>query len=79
VNRVQYVAVLTTGDVVVLGRTWDAATGSPSPTENLASQGGHGTAHHDRARTTVTFENPAGNTRKHCAGFPRDTGEIIVS
>jgi PQQ-dependent dehydrogenase (methanol/ethanol family) len=105
-----------TGDVVVLGRTWDAATGSPSPTENLASQVAMAPPIMTvPARTTVTFKNPAGNTRKHCAeaffdpanfqigplapghsgsfrfvrkgtyfyndcaGFPWDTGEIIVS
>jgi PQQ-dependent dehydrogenase (methanol/ethanol family) len=102
-------------DTVVMGRTWDSSTSSPSPTENLASE----TAMAPPimtvpAGTTVTFENPAGNTMDHCAesffdqasfkigpvapggsgsfrfvtpgvyfyndcaGFPWNTGEIVV-
>ena len=103
-------------DTVVLGRTWDPTTSAPSPAENLASQ----TAMAPEIMTvpagaTVTFSNPAGNSRPHCAeaffdpeffkigplapgqsgsfrftkkgtyfyndcaGFPWNTGEIIVS
>jgi PQQ-dependent dehydrogenase (methanol/ethanol family) len=106
----------TVADTVVLGRTWDTATGAPAASENLASQ----TAMAPPimtipAGTTVTFENPAGNSKDHCAeaffdpaffkigplapgqsatfrftkkgtyfyndcaGFPWNTGEIIVS
>ena len=103
-------------DTVVLGQTWNPSTGQPSGTENLASQ----TAMAPEiltvpAGTTVTFENPAGNARDHCAesffdpasfkigplapgqsgtfkfvkpgayfyndcaGFPWNTGEVVVS
>ena len=103
-------------DTVVLGRTWDQAAGAPGPAENLASQ----TAMAPEIMTvpvgvTVTFSNPAGNSKAHCAeaffdpeffkigplapgqsgtfrftkkgtyfyndcaGFPWNTGEIIVS
>jgi PQQ-dependent dehydrogenase (methanol/ethanol family) len=109
------IAGSTVSDTVLLGRTWDASTGLPSTTENLASQ----TAMAPEimtvpAGTTVTFQNPAGNTQDHCAeaffdpasfkigplapgqsgtfdfvtpgdyfyndcaGFPWNTGEIIV-
>jgi PQQ-dependent dehydrogenase (methanol/ethanol family) len=102
-------------DTVTLGQTWDASTGQPSGTQDLASE----TAMAPEimtvpAGTTVTFENPAGNTKDHCAeaffdpasfkigplapgqsgsfrfvtagtyfyndcaGFPWNTGEIIV-
>jgi PQQ-dependent dehydrogenase (methanol/ethanol family) len=101
--------------VVVLGRVWDAATGRPGSTENLASE----TAMSPEimqvpAGTTVRFENPQTNEKYHCAesffdpagfkigplapgqsgtyrfvkpgdyyyndcaGFPWNTGEIIV-
>jgi outer membrane protein assembly factor BamB len=55
-------------DTVVLGRTWDPASSAPSATENLASQ----TAMAPEIMTvpvgtTVTFSNPAGNSRQHCA------------
>lgn len=103
-------------DTVVLGRTWDPGTGGPSPAENLGSQ----TAMAPTIMTVpvgaiVTFSNPAGNSKQHCAeaffdpeffkigplapgqsgtfrftkkgtyfyndcaGFPWNTGEIIVS
>jgi PQQ-dependent dehydrogenase (methanol/ethanol family) len=110
------VAGSATGDVVVLGRTWDSATGAPGGTENLASQVAMAPPIMTvPAGTTVTFENPSGNSHKHCAesffdpasftigplspgqsgsftftkagsyfyndcaGFPWDTGEIVVS
>ncbi len=103
-------------DTVVLGRTWNTATGAPSPTENLASQNAMAPAIMTvPAGTTVTFQNPAGNSKPHCAeaffdpaffkigplppgqsgtfqftrkgtyfyndcaGFPWNTGEIIVN
>ncbi|HWF79528.1 MAG TPA: PQQ-binding-like beta-propeller repeat protein [Streptosporangiaceae bacterium] len=103
-------------ETVVLGRTWDTSTNAPSTTENLASQ----TAMAPEimtvpVNTTVTFSNPAGNSKRHCAeaffdpeffkigplapgqsgtfrftkkgtyfyndcaGFPWNTGEIIVN
>ena len=105
----------TVGDTVVMGRTWDTVTGSPSPAENLASQVAMAPAIMTvPAGTTVTFTNPAGNLESHCAesffdpanfkigpiapghsgsyhfvkpgdyfyndcaGFPWNTGEIIV-
>ena len=51
-----------------MGRTWDTTTHSPSTTEELGSQ----TAMAPPilivpAGTTVTFVNPAGNTKDHCA------------
>jgi PQQ-dependent dehydrogenase (methanol/ethanol family) len=103
-------------DTIVLGRTWDTATGAPSTAENLASQIAMAPPVLTvPAGTTMTFTNPAGNARQHCAesyfdpssfkvgplapgqsgtvtltrpgdyfyndcaGFPWNTGEIIVS
>jgi PQQ-dependent dehydrogenase (methanol/ethanol family) len=103
------------GDTVVMGRTWDSATKSPSPAENLASRVAMAPAIMTvPAGTTVTFANPAGNAKSHCAesffdpasfkigpiapghsgsyrfvkpgdyfyndcaGFPWNTGEVIV-
>ena len=105
----------TVGDTVIMGRTWDTATNSPSPTENLASRVAMAPAIMTvPAGTTVTFTNPSGNAKSHCAesffdpasfkigpiapghsgsyrfvkpgdyyyndcaGFPWNTGEIIV-
>jgi PQQ-dependent dehydrogenase (methanol/ethanol family) len=105
----------TAGNTVVMGRTWDTATGSPGPAENLASQVAMAPAIMTvPAGTTVTFTNPSGNRHNHCAesffdpenfkigpiapghsgshrfikpgdyfyndcaGFPWNTGEIIV-
>src|ERR1017187_1644202 len=109
------VAGSTVADPVGMGRTWDAATKSPDPTENLASE----TAMAPPITTvpvgtTVTFVNPTGNVMDHCAesffdpasfkigpiapgssgeykfvkpgvyfyndcaGFPWNTGEIVV-
>ena len=105
----------TVGDTVVMGRTWDTATNSPSPTENLASRVAMAPAIMTvPAGTTVTFTNPSGNVKSHCAesffdpasfkigpiapghsgsyrfvkpgdyyyndcaGFPWNTGEIVV-
>jgi PQQ-dependent dehydrogenase (methanol/ethanol family) len=102
-------------DTVILGRTWDTATKSPGTAENLASPVAMAPPVLTvPAGTTVTFTNPAGNTRSHCAesffdpasfkvgplapghsgsvrlskagtyfyndcaGFPWNTGEIIV-
>jgi PQQ-dependent dehydrogenase (methanol/ethanol family) len=110
------VAGSATGDVVVLGRTWDTATGSPGTKENLASQVAMAPPIMTvPTGTTVTFQNPASNAKMHCAqsffdpanftigplapgqsgsftftkpgayfyndcaGFPWNTGEIIVS
>jgi PQQ-dependent dehydrogenase (methanol/ethanol family) len=105
----------TVSDTVVMGRTWDATTKSPSAAENLASEVAMAPAIMTvPAGTTVTFSNPAGNAKSHCAesffdpasftigpiapghsgsyrfakpgdyfyndcaGFPWNTGEIIV-
>ncbi|HEX3487806.1 MAG TPA: PQQ-binding-like beta-propeller repeat protein [Streptosporangiaceae bacterium] len=102
-------------DTVVLGRVWDAATGAPGPTEQLGSEVAMAPAVMTvPAGTTVTFTNPSGNAKDHCAesffdpasfkigplapghsgtvtftkagtyfyndcaGFPWNTGEIIV-
>ena len=101
---------------MVLGRTWDTANGEPGTNENLASRIAMAPAIMTvPAGTTVTFTNPSGNAKDHCAesffdpanfkigpiepghsgsvtfikpgdyfyndcaGFPWDTGEIIVS
>jgi glucose dehydrogenase/plastocyanin len=109
------IAGSTVSDTVVMGRTWDTATGSPSAAENLASQVAMAPAIMTvSAGTTVTFTNPSGNVQSHCAesffdpatfkigpiapghsgsyrfvtpgdyfyndcaGFPWNTGEIIV-
>ncbi len=109
------VAGSSVSDTVTLGRTWDASTGMPGGTENLSSQTAMAPAILTvPAGTTVTFDNPAGNTKDHCAeaffdpasfkigplapgqsgsfhfvkpgtyfyndcaGFPWNTGEIIV-
>jgi PQQ-dependent dehydrogenase (methanol/ethanol family) len=109
------IAGQTVGDTVVMGRTWDTATSSPSPAENLASETAMAPALMTvPAGTTVTFTNPSGNLKTHCAesffdpesfkigpiapghsgsyrfakpgdyfyndcaGFPWNTGEIIV-
>jgi PQQ-dependent dehydrogenase (methanol/ethanol family) len=109
------IAGQTVSDTVVMGRTWDAKTNSPSPAENLASRVAMAPAIMSvPAGTTVTFTNPAGNVKSHCAesffdpanfkigpiapghsgtyrfvkpgdyfyndcaGFPWNTGEIIV-
>jgi len=56
------------GDTVVLGRVWDATTGSPGSTENLGSAIAMAPAVMTvPAGTKVTFENPAGNVSDHCA------------
>lgn len=105
----------TVADTVVMGRTWDTATNSPSATENLASRVAMAPAILTvPAGTTVTFTNPSGNAKSHCAesffdpasfkigpiapghsgtyrfvkpgdyfyndcaGFPWNTGEVIV-
>ena len=102
-------------DTVVLGRDWDTSTNSPGLTEDLASQTAMAPAIMTvPVGTTVTFSNPAGNSKQHCAeaffdpesfkigplapgtsgtfqftkkgtyfyndcaGFPWNTGEIIV-
>jgi PQQ-dependent dehydrogenase (methanol/ethanol family) len=109
------VAGSTVSDTVVMGRTWDTATSSPSKTENLASLTAMAPAIMTvPAGTTVTFTNPSGNAQNHCAesffdpasfkigplapgqsgsftfttpgdyfyndcaGFPWNTGEIVV-
>jgi alcohol dehydrogenase (cytochrome c) len=106
----------TVNDTVVMGRTWDAKTSSPSPAENLASEVAMAPSIMTvPAGTTVTFANPPGNVKSHCAesffdpanfkigpiapghsgsyrfvkpgdyyyddcaGFPWNTGEIIVA
>jgi plastocyanin len=106
----------TVGNTVVMGRTWDTATESPSPAENLASEVAMAPSIMTvPAGTTVTFTNPSGNLKSHCAesffdpanfkigpiapghsgsyrfvkpgdyfyndcaGFPWNTGEIIVA
>ena len=62
------VAGSTVADTVVLGRTWDAATDSPSAAEDLGSETAMAPAIMTvPAGTKVTFENPAGNTSDHCA------------
>ena len=98
-----------------MGRTWDTATNSPSAAENLASRVAMAPAVMTvPAGTTVTFTNPSGNAKSHCAesffdpasfkigpiapghsgtyrfvkpgdyfyndcaGFPWNTGEVIV-
>ena len=103
------------GDTVVLGRTWDTATGAPGPTEDLGSEVAMAPPVMTvPTGTTVTFTNPAVNSKDHCAesffdpasfkigplkpgqsgtvtftkagtyfyndcaGFPWNTGEIIV-
>jgi PQQ-dependent dehydrogenase (methanol/ethanol family) len=115
IDGVTTVAGDTVGDTVVMGRTWDAATGSPSAAEDLASQVAMAPSIMTvPAGTTVTFTNPSGNGMSHCAesffdpasfkigplapghsgsyrfvkpgdyyyndcaGFPWNTGEIIV-
>jgi PQQ-dependent dehydrogenase (methanol/ethanol family) len=118
-NRVPVPGVAVAGsavsDTVVLGRTWNSTSGAPNTTENLSSQVAMApTIMTVPTGTTVTFSNPAGNSRKHCAqgffdpidfkigplapghsgsvkltkpgtyfyndcaGFPWNTGEIIV-
>ncbi len=109
------IAGQTTGNTVIMGRTWDTTTNSPSPAENLASKVAMAPPIMSvPAGTTVTFTNPAGNLKSHCAesffdpanfkigpiapghsgsyrfvkpgdyfyndcaGFPWNTGEIIV-
>jgi PQQ-dependent dehydrogenase (methanol/ethanol family) len=58
----------TVGDTVVMGRTWDAKTDSPSAAENLASEVAMAPAIMTvPAGTTVTFTNPSGNAKSHCA------------
>ncbi len=106
----------TVNDTVVMGRTWDTTTNSPSPAENLASEVAMAPSIMTvPAGTTVTFTNPSGNRESHCAesffdpanfkigpiapghsdsyrfvkpgdyfyndcaGFPWNTGEIIVA
>jgi PQQ-dependent dehydrogenase (methanol/ethanol family) len=103
-------------DTVLLGRTWNTKTGAPNQEENLASEVAMAPPIMTvPSGTAVTFTNPAGNTKDHCAesffdpssftigplkpgqsgsvtlskpgdyfyndcaGFPWDTGEIIVS
>jgi PQQ-dependent dehydrogenase (methanol/ethanol family) len=110
------VAGTAAGDTVVLGQTWDASTGAPTGTEDLASENAMAPAVMTVPnRTTVTFENPKSNSHDHCAesffdpasfkvgplapgqsgtvtfvtpgtyfyndcaGFPWNTGEIIVT
>ena len=105
----------TVSNTVVMGRTWDTVTSSPSPAENLASKIAMAPPIMTvPAGTTVTFTNPSGNLKSHCAesffdpenfkigpvapghsgshrfvkpgdyfyndcaGFPWNTGEIIV-
>lgn len=109
------VAGSSVADTVVLGRDWDTSANAPGSTEDLASE----TAMAPEIMTvpvgtTVTFSNPAGNSKQHCAeaffdpeffkigpldpgqsgtfqftekgtyfyndcaGFPWNTGEIIV-
>ncbi|HEX9065644.1 MAG TPA: PQQ-binding-like beta-propeller repeat protein [Streptosporangiaceae bacterium] len=102
-------------DTVVLGRTWDTVTNAPSVTEDLGSEIAMAPpVLVVQAGARVKFENPAGNSRDHCArsffdpasfstgplapgqaktvrfskrgtyfyndcaGFPWDTGEVIV-
>jgi plastocyanin len=102
-------------DTVVLGRTWNTATGAPNTTENLGSAVAMAPPVMTvPTGTTVTFTNPSGNSKDHCAesffdpasfkvgplapgqsgtvtfskagtyfyndcaGFPWNTGEIIV-
>ena len=102
-------------DTVVMGRTWNSTTNAPGSTENLASLAAMAPAIMTvSAGTTVTFKNPSGNTKNHCAesffdpasfkigplapgqsgtftfttpgdyfyndcaGFPWNTGEIVV-
>ena len=102
-------------DTVVMGRTWNSTTNAPGSTENLASLAAMAPAIMTvPAGTTVTFKNPSGNTKNHCAesffdpasfkigplapgqsgtftfttpgdyfyndcaGFPWNTGEIVV-
>jgi PQQ-dependent dehydrogenase (methanol/ethanol family) len=55
-------------DTVVLGRTWDTATGAPGTTEDLGSAVAMAPPVMTvPTGTTVTFTNPAGNARDHCA------------
>ena len=105
----------TVNDTVVMGRTWDGTTNAPSSAENLASEVAMAPSIMTvPAGTTVTFTNPSGNLKSHCAesffdpanfkigpiapghsgsyrfvtpgdyyyndcaGFPWNTGEIIV-
>ncbi|HEX9034856.1 MAG TPA: hypothetical protein VF834_23680, partial [Streptosporangiaceae bacterium] len=110
------IAGSTVADTVVMGRTWDSTANGPSATENLGSQVAYAPPVMTvPVGTTVTFENPVGNTQDHCArsffdpasftigplapgspsqsvhftkpgdyfyndcaGFPWNTGEIIV-
>jgi PQQ-dependent dehydrogenase (methanol/ethanol family) len=110
------VAGSTVENTVVLGRTWDPTTDAPGSTEDLASQTAMAPAIMTvTPGTVVTFANPAGNTKAHCAasffdpasfrigplppgesgsyrfsipgdyffndcaGFPWDSGEIVVT
>ncbi len=105
----------TVADTVIMGRTWDTVTNSPSAAENLASRVAMAPAVMTvPAGTTVTFTNPSGNVKSHCAesffdpasfkigpiapghsgtyrfvkpgdyyyndcaGFPGNTGEVII-
>jgi plastocyanin len=110
------VAGSTVADTVTLGRTWNATTKAPGTTENLSSLIAMAPPIMTvPSGTKVTFTNPSGNTKDHCAesyfdpasfkigplapgksgsvtlttpgdyfyndcaGFPWDTGEIIVT
>lgn len=109
------VAGSTAGYTVVMGRTWNSTAGAPNTTESLGSQVAMAPPVMTvPVGTTVTFRNPVGNTKAHCAqsffdpasfkigplapgssgsfrfvrpgnyfyndcaGFPWNTGEIIV-
>jgi PQQ-dependent dehydrogenase (methanol/ethanol family) len=110
------VAGSTVANTVLLGRVWNPVTGKPGGSEDLGSQAAMAPSIMTVSTgTTVTFENPAGNTHAHCAesffdpasfkigplkpgqsgtftftkpgtyfyndcaGFPWNTGEIIVT
>ena len=73
------VAGQTVSNTVVLGRTWDTGTNSPSPTENLASETAMAPAIMTvPAGTTVTFTNPAGNLKSHCAAAFFDPASFTI-
>jgi PQQ-dependent dehydrogenase (methanol/ethanol family) len=53
--------------VVTLARTWDAATNAPSSTESASPNAMAPQVMVVSMGTTVTFLNPLGNSRSHCA------------
>jgi plastocyanin len=72
----------TAGNVITLGRVWDAAAQKPGGAENLVAQNAMAPQNLlVPVGTTVTFVNPAGNANAHGAvsffEFEFDTGLLM--